>query len=230
MTKVCAFIFARGGSKGLPNKNILPIGGIPLVAHSIRIAKKINQIHSIYVSTDSSYIGDIAEEAGAHVIYRPFHLATDDSPEWLSWQHAINEVHKIYGSFDIFLSLPTTAPLRSVDDVQRSLKALQPDVDIVLTMSHARRSPWFNMVTLQESGTVNLVSPDGTINRRQDAPECFDLTTVAYVSRPQFILSANSMWDGNVAGVLIPPERAIDIDNQLDFQIATMIYEHGLQS
>ena len=86
------------------------------------------------------------------------------------------------------------------------------------------------MVTLQESGTVHLVSPDGSINRRQDAPDCFDLTTVAYVSRPQFILHANSMWDGNVAGVLIPPERAIDIDDQLDYRIATMIYEHGLQS
>jgi len=229
MTKVCAFVFARGGSKGLPDKNILPLGGIPLLVHSIQLAQKINKIHSVFVSTDSSRIGDIAEKAGAHVIYRPPHLATDDSREWLSWQHAINEVQTKHGSFDTFLSLPTTSPLRSVDDVERCLQALQPGIDIVLTMSHARRSPWFNMVTLQDTGKINLVSPELAINRRQDAPDCYDLTTVAYVSRPNFILESSSIWDGNATGVVIPPERAIDIDNPLDYRIATIIYELGLQ-
>jgi CMP-N-acetylneuraminic acid synthetase len=225
MTKTYAFVFARGGSKGLPRKNVLSIGGIPMLAHSIHSARALQEIDQIYVSTDCEEIASIASQYGAEVIIRPSELASDTASEWLAWQHAINSVAQSVGSFERFLSLPATSPLRKAEDVQNCLNALQAGVDMVITMTPAHRSPWFNMVTADPDGRVRLVAGDGAIKRRQDSRACFDMTTVAYVSRPEFILKASSIWDGSVVGVEIPRERSIDIDNALDFAIAQFLME-----
>ena len=111
--KTFAFIFARGGSKGLPGKNLLNLDGMPLLAHSIMIAKDIDKISRIFVSTDSPEIAEVGIRYGAEVIDRPIELAQDDSPEWMSWLHAINWVEGREGLFDCFVSLPATAPLRA---------------------------------------------------------------------------------------------------------------------
>jgi CMP-N-acetylneuraminic acid synthetase len=226
MTKTYAFIFARGGSKGLPKKNILPIGGMPMLAHGITIAHALQDVQKVYVSTDCEDIATIAKQYGAEVINRPPELASDAAPEWLAWQHAINFVIHSVGSFDRFLSLPATAPLRKPKDVENCLNALQEGIDMVITMTPSQRSPWFNMVTADSDGRVGLVAGDGDIKRRQDSQACFDMTTVAYVSRPEFILKASSMWDGSVVGVEVPRERSIDIDNDLDFAIARFLMEY----
>lgn len=220
-----AFIFARGGSKGLPKKNILPIGGIPMLAYGIRVAQGLKEIDRVYVSTDCDEIALIARSYGADIITRPSELASDTAPEWLAWQHAINSVAQSVGPFDRFLSLPATSPLRKPEDVQNCLNALRAGVDMVITMTPAHRSPWFNMVTADPDRKVKLVAGDGAIKRRQDSQACFDMTTVAYVSRPDFILKASSIWDGSVVGVEIPRERSIDIDNALDLEIARFLME-----
>jgi CMP-N-acetylneuraminic acid synthetase len=225
MTTTYAFVFARGGSKGLPRKNVLPIGGMPMLAHGIKTARSLQEIDRIYVSTDCEEIASIAKQYGAEVINRPSELASDTASEWLAWQHAINAVVKSVGSFDRFVSLPATAPLRKPEDVRNCLNALQAGIDMVITMTPAHRSPWFNMVTADSDGRVRLVAGDGGIRCRQDSQACFDMTTVAYVSRPEFILEASSIWDGSVVGVEIPQERSIDIDNALDFVIARFLME-----
>jgi len=228
--KFNAFIFARGGSKGLPKKNILKLGGIPLVAHSINHAKKIENINKIFVSTDNKEISEIAQKYGASVIDRPSDLAKDDSPEWLSWQHAIKYVFEKYGKFEGFVSLPTTSPLRSCEDIENCINNLNNNVDFVITISDSKRSPWFNMVTSKKDGNLKLVNEikNQTIIRRQDVPETFDITTVAYVSKTNFILNSESIWDGVVRGVKIPQKRAIDIDTKMDFEFAKYIYENNL--
>lgn len=225
MTRTFAFIFARGGSKGLPRKNILPIGGMPMLAHSIQIAKNLREVERIFVSTDCDEISSVALEYGADVIPRPSELASDTAPEWLAWQHAIQFVEHNFASFDCFLSLPATSPMKNSQDVQRCLDAFRPDVDMVITMSTAHRSPWFNMVTVDLNSKLKLVLGDGGITRRQDARKCFDVTTVAYVSRPEFILNSTSMWDGTVVGVEIPRHRSIDVDDKLDYEIARFLME-----
>lgn len=228
MDKTCAFIFARGGSKGLPRKNILPIAGHPLLVHGIIVAQQLHNIDGIYVSTDCDEIADIAKCAGAQVIKRPAELASDNAPEWLAWQHAIKIVEERSGQFDRFLSLPPTAPLRSRDDVDKCLNALLPDVDIVITMSSARRSPWFNMVKKETDNRVKILLENNYISRRQDSPECFDITTVAYAAKTSFILNSKRIWDGRVVGVEIPADRAFDIDTPLDFAIAKFVMEQWL--
>lgn len=225
MSKTCAFVFARGGSKGLPRKNILPIGGLPMMVHSIRIAQQLDKVEEVYVSTDCVEISAIAKDAGAKVIMRPAELAGDTASEWFAWQHAIKTVQDCHGSFEYFLSLPPTAPLRKLDDVEKCLSALSPDVDIVITMTPARRNPWFNMVSRDMTGLVNLVAGDGSVYRRQDSPDCFDITTVAYAAKANFVLGAQKIWDGRVAGVEVPVERALDIDTPFDFALAQFVME-----
>lgn len=224
-TRTLAFIFARGGSKGLPKKNILPIAGLPLLAHGIRIAKGLAEVERVYVSTDCQEIADVARQYDADVIDRPIDLASDTAPEWLAWQHAIAVARQSTGEFDRFLSLPPTAPLRNTEDVRKCLDALQGSTDAVITMTSSQRSPWFNMVTANHRNQVCLVAGDGAIRRRQDAPQCFDMTTLAYVARPAFVLRASGIWEGNVVGVEVPRERSIDIDTALDLQIARHLME-----
>tara|TARA_Y100001968_G_C19438650_1_gene761262 strand:+ start:984 stop:1691 length:708 start_codon:yes stop_codon:yes gene_type:complete len=221
-----AFIFARGGSKGIKNKNLLPINGTSLVGHSVLLAKGLNEVEKVYVSTDSNQIEKEALMHGADVIKRPIELATDEAPEWLAWQHAIKQATNKDGAFDIFLSLPPTSPLREPSDVRNCLNALTRKWDIVLTATNAQRNPWFNMVTIDSLGFTKLVCGDSSIARRQDAPHCFDLTTVAYVAKPDFILSAKSIWEGKVTTVNVPYERCIDIDNPMDFAIARFLMEN----
>lgn len=225
---IFAFIFARGGSKGIPFKNIVNLNGKPLIQYSIEIAKQMDQIQKIFVSTDCEKIKAVSLENDVEVIDRPPDLATDQSPEWLSWQHAIRTTKEKYGNFKYFLSLPATSPLRNKSDIEKCIYALNKNVDLVLTMTEAKRNPWFNMVKFSENGNLKLIINDKFISRRQDAPICYDLTTVAYFARPSFILKSKGIWDGKVAGVEIPNERAIDIDNLFDLEIASFFTKKNM--
>lgn len=229
--KVFAFVFARGGSKGLPGKNIRVLGNKPLLAWSIDTARSVDRIDEVFVSTDSVDIQNVARKYEAIVIERPPELASDVSPEWLSWQHAVKWAQQYYGSFDLFISLPATAPLRSNKDVEDCMDAMRDGIDVVVTMVDSHRNPWFNMVKRDSGGTVETVNKsDGSIVRRQDAPQTFDLTTVAYVARPQFVLESYSIWDGKVGAVEVPRERAVDIDTIEDFRYVEFLLMNKAES
>lgn len=228
---VYAFVFARGGSKGLPNKNIRKLRGKPLVAWSVELARSLPDVSRVYVSTDSPVIASIGSEHGAEVIDRPSHLASDDAPEWMAWQHAIEWVQNRGGSFDVFLTLPPTAPLRTSDDVARCLAALTDEFDVVVTMTESYRSPWYNMVLKNADGSIDqVIKSSRRIARRQEAPFTYDLTTVAYVAKPLFVLRAGSYWEGRVTGVMIPRSRAIDIDTEEDLVIAEALLSKQLEN
>ena len=218
-----ALICARGGSKGLPGKNIKPLGGIPLIGRSIQVAKQVSRIDRIIVSTDSEEIAEVAREYGAEVPFmRPEKLAQDNSSEWLVWQHALDFLKKNDSNIiDGLVNLPTTAPLRSVIDVENCLDEYEKgDVDVVITVTDAHRSPYFNMVTNDKDGYSSLVISGNNIVCRQDAPIVYDMTTVAYVIKPKFMQNSMGLFDGRIRSVKIPVERAIDIDTELDFRIA----------
>jgi N-acylneuraminate cytidylyltransferase len=224
---IVGYIFARGGSKGVPRKNIRHLAGKPLIAYAIETAKQSRYITRVIVSTDDPEIAGIAKRFGADVPFlRPSELAGDRSPEWLAWRHAIQEAKKESGKIpDIFVSIPTTSPLRDASDIDRCISCLQEsDADIVVTVKKADRSPYFNMVTLDGNGFAKVVMQAGsTLVRRQDAPTVYDMTTVAYASRPEFIIRAVGIFCGKVRVVEVPPERAIDIDTELDFRIAEFL-------
>jgi len=232
--RATAFIFARGGSKGLPGKNIRPLGDKPLIAWSIEHALAVKRIERVIVSTDSEDIAAVARDYGAEVPFiRPAELAQDNSPEWLAWRHALNYQRESGAFLEAMVSLPATAPLRLPIDIENCLDEYEKGgADMVITVTEAHRSPYFNMVKANVDGTVELViPPSSAIVRRQDAPIVFDMATVAYVARPEFVMTHTGAFQGRVRAVHVPVERAIDIDTLLDFQIAEClltIREHQL--
>lgn len=227
--KTVGFIFARGGSKGLPGKNVRLLAGKPLIAWSIEHALSVDRIERVLVSTDSEDIAEVARSYGAEVPFvRPAELARDNTPEWYAWRHALKHLLDKEGALpEMMVSLPATAPLRFSCDIENCLDEYEKsDSDVILTVTDAHRSPYFNMVKENADGTVGLViPPKRALVRRQDVPEVFDITTVAYVVRSEFVMSNESAFEGKVRRVYVPPERSIDIDTLLDFNIAEFLIQ-----
>lgn len=226
---IIGFIFARGGSKGIPRKNILPLAGKPLIAYAIETARSCQLIDRVVVSTDDQEIADVARQWGAEIPFmRPSELAQDDSPEWLAWQHAIKtlaDLDKGGQKLDVFVAVPVTAPFRHVEDLEACIETLlDGDADMVITVTRATHNPYFNMVVLDDRGYASVaMQPSVTVYRRQDAPIIYDMTTVAYAARPEFIMQSQGMFTGKVKAVVVPPERALDIDTMLDFEFAEFL-------
>ncbi len=228
--KTIAFIFARGGSKGIPRKNLQELGGKPLLGHAVECALAVASVERVIVSTDDEEIAAVARTFGADVPFlRPPELATDRAPEILAWQHALHEAEVRYGTFDVFLSVPTTAPLRAAEDLENVLQAFVPgETDFVITVTPARRSPYFNMVTVDEQGFARLAAEAGPhIANRQEAPPVFDMTTVAYAASPDYVKSGQGLFAGRVRAVTVPAERALDIDEPLDLEIARFLFSRS---
>lgn len=226
---IVGIIFARGGSKGIPRKNIKLLAGKPLIAYAIETAQAVPQIDRIVVSTDDAEIADVARRYGAEVPFmRPPELAQDNSPEWPSWKHALDMLGG-EAMVEAMISLPTTAPLRAPEDVENCITLLrESDADLVITMSPAHRSPYFNMVKLDDAGYASIViPPEVTFAGRQAAPKVYDMTTVAYAARSAHIRQANHAFEGKVRAVIVPTERALDIDTPFDFQIAEFLMSQG---
>ena len=220
-------ICARGGSKGVKDKNIRLVGDKPLIGISIEIAKKIKKITRILVSTDSKSIAKVGEKYGAEVPFiRPASLSQDDSPEWLVWRHAIEYLESLGEIFDGLVVLPPTAPLKTKKDILSCIHEYEVgNYDVVITASQCHRNPYFNMVERKNSGDISLVMDrEKKFNRRQDSPEVFDMTTVAYVVNPEFVKEKNGIFEGKIGMVEIPVERSIDIDTELDLKIANFLF------
>jgi len=224
-----ASIFARGGSKGLPGKNLLPLMGKPLLVWAIEQAQAVKDINRVIVSTDSPAIAEMARKHGAEVPFlRPAELSMDTSAEWLAWRHALEWIRKETGKLpDAMVVVPTTSPLRLPSDIEAALERFaEGNAEAVLTVTPARRNPCFNMVQKNCDGTVRLILPlDATVSRRQDAPEFYDISTLAYVVAPSFVLSSAGLFAGRVRVVEVPAERAVDIDNLTDFEFAEFLMQ-----
>ena len=226
--KTIAFIFARGGSKGLKRKNLLELGGISLVGRAVKQAFAVNGIERVMISTDDQEIADEAVAHGAECHFlRPDSLATDTASEWDAWRHAVEWVEQNLDSFDLFVSVPATSPLRRPEDIESAIQMYKEGgVEMVITGSAAERNPYFNMVKQGSNGEVSLVCTDKSITRRQDAPEIYDMTTVAYVTSPSYIKQYSNLWGGRTKISLVPKRRAADVDTLEDLTAARAV--HGL--
>jgi N-acylneuraminate cytidylyltransferase len=220
---VVAFIFARGGSKRLPRKNIRLLAGKPLIAYAIETAQASRYVQRVVVSTEDEEIAEVARAYGAEVPFmRPAELARDDVTVWASWQHAITELSK-EGKLDVTVVLPPPAPLRAAEDVDACIEHLMnSDADVVIAVKPAERNPYFNMVQIDEAGYAHLVIPTDKITR-QTVPPVYDITAVAFAARPAFVMRAKSLFEGKVRSVTVPAERGLDIDTELDFQFAEFL-------
>ena len=156
---------------------------------------------------------------------RPSELAEDGSPEWLVWRHAIEYLENDGETNFSLVVLPVTAPLRNTSDVDRCIEEFESsEADAVITVTEANRSPYFNMVNLDNNGYSSLViKPRDIVTRRQDAPEVFDMTTIAFIVSASFVKLNNNLFEGKVRSVMIPKERSIDIDTPYDMEIAEFL-------
>jgi N-acylneuraminate cytidylyltransferase len=224
---VYAWIFARGGSKGLPRKNVKLLDGRPLIAYAIETGLSSQLIDRVFVSTDDAEIAETARAHGAEVPFiRPAFLAEDHAPERLAWRHAVEWV-KTSGlpAMDVMVSLPPTAPLRTVAEVDRGINQFIEGVwDTVISVSKSNRHPSFNVVHVNCDGAVQLVMPlENKAARRQEFDPVYDIATAFYVTSPGFVLRTDSFWEGRVGAVEIPVEHAVDIDEALDFEFAEFL-------
>lgn len=227
--KIYAVIFARGGSKGIKNKNIKLFCGKPLISYSINSALKNKFISKVFVSTDSNKIKYISKKYGAEVPFlRPKKLSGDNSKEWHAWQHIVRYFKKIKDVPDIFISLPATSPLRNENDINECIKKFISNIrsDVLLTVTKSNRNPYFNMVKLKKNNFLEIVIKNKKhIANRQSAPKVYDVATLAYVSTPEYIMKSKKMFDGNVDFYEVSKVRSIDIDSKLDFDIAQYLYK-----
>jgi CMP-N-acetylneuraminic acid synthetase len=231
MKKLCT-ICARGGSKGIKNKNILTICGKPLIAHSILQARKSNLFDYVVVSSDSPTIREIALEWGAdYAIDRPSELASDTAAKLPAIQHAVLVAEEKLNQntpFDIIVDLDSTSPLRLVSDIQNAMIQFQKTIDAenLITAMAARRSPYFNMIELNKDGKVSLVKKmDPPPVRRQDAPACFDMNASIYMWKRSALFSNQGLFTDKTVLFVMPEERSIDIDSEFDLQIVKIIAE-----
>lgn len=228
MKRICT-ICARGGSKGVPDKNIRQLLGKPLIAYSIEQARDCGLFACIGVSSDSPKILSIAEVFGAdYVIERPAALATDQSAKLPAIQHCVREIEARSGiAFETMVDLDATAPLRLPEDIAGAVARQEAGgCANVITGCPAHRSPYFNLVEDDGHGFVRLCKPpNGAVVRRQDAPRCFDVNASIYVWSRETFFAADGVLTDRTALYEMPPARSHDIDSELDFEIVGFLMQ-----
>ena len=160
---------------------------------------------------------------------RPDYLASDTAAELDAWKHALTYLRDVESAMPaMMVSLPVTAPLRTAVDVSKAIQLFcTTDSDLVVAVSEAQRNPHFNML-IRDQDLYVLGNSSVNVSRRQDAPDYYDLSTVVYVASTKFVLGANRILDGKTRAIVIPKERALDIDEEIDFEIAEFLLEKRL--
>jgi len=225
-------ICARGGSKGVKNKNIRLLNGKPLIVYTIEQARGSGLFEHIIVSSDSDEILSTAEKAGAEVIFkRPAELASDSSGKLDVIKHALSSAENYYGKeFDYHVDLDATSPLRKIEDISFAFDQFKRDNnDVLITGSPSRRSPYFNLVECDDSGKVYLSKQlKDKVLRRQDSPACYDMNASIYIWKRETLLSLDTIFTEKTGLYVMPEIRSQDIDSALDFEIVEMIMREKL--
>jgi len=231
--KILAVIPARGGSKGLPGKNIRPLAGLPLIAHSIQMAKLCPQINRLIVSTDDKNIAAVAEQFGAETPFmRPADLARDDTPMWPVLRHALEAIeHAENSQYDFLILLDPTSPGRLPEDVAGALKKLmaKPEAAGIIGVSQPEFNPIWHCVTEHDGWMTDLIDTAGKYNRRQDVPSVYRINASLYIWKTDFVRREAEGWRHAPHLIYeIPEQRAIHIDDLNEFEMAELMIRHGL--
>lgn len=217
-------ICARGGSAGVPGKNIRPLLGKPLIGWTIEQALASRVADRVLVSTDSPEIATVAREFGAEVPFlRPADMATATAAKLPVIQHLVEWVEGQGSPVDTVIDLDPTSPLRDVQDIHDCVALLDDQTDLVITAYESDKNPYFNMVERREDGYVSLVcKPDGEVFGRQLAPRVFAMNASIYVWRRRALTA--SLWSSpRVRLHVMPRERSIDIDHPIDFDLVELL-------
>lgn len=221
-------ICCRGGSKGVPGKNIRPLHGKPLITFTIETAQGSALIDDLIISTDSREIADIAMDAGAKVPFmRPAELASDTANKWDVFRHAVEEYERENAvRVDYLVDMDVTVPLKTAEDIEGAINMALADnqAEVVITGYEPERNPYFNMMEIMPDGFAEIVKKsEKPIVRRQDAPEIYSLTPAAYVVKRSALYDYEHWSNARCKIHPIPRMRAIDIDTDFDFKLVEFL-------
>ena len=234
MKSLCV-ISARGGSLGLPGKNIRPLLDKPLIVWSIEQALATPGVDRVVVSTDSNEIAAIAKEAGAEIPFlRPDYLSNSSACKFDVFKHALSSCEKYYDEeYEFYLDLDCTSPTRDVSDIIACIdrfRDLRPKgIDGIFTICNARKNPYFNLLETDETGALKISKKiSSAIVCRQDAPPVFEHVASIYVISPEYIRSSSYLLDGHMEGYDIGAEKSLDVDSDFDFLLIEYLMRRKL--
>lgn len=224
--RILAIIPARGGSKGLPGKNIRELCGKPLIAWSIEHAQKSKYVDEIFISTDSQEIANVAEKYGAPCPeLRPAELARDTAPSSEFIVYTIQKLQKEGKSFDYFILLEPTSPLRDVEDVDKSIEIMvdNPEAESMMGVTKAEDTNPAFMVKLGENGMMIPFMGKAETLRRQDIPDAFYFEGTVYLSKCDAYVEKRAFYHDKTLPYIVPKWKSFEIDDIIDFTIIEAI-------
>jgi len=234
MANVLTIVPARAGSKGVPRKNLRPLGGIPLIAHVLRAAKACTTQMRLIVSTDSEEIKQAAENEGVDVPFlRPDSLAGDKIAAIAPIQHALDWMDQTGWRAEIVMAVHPTSPFLTPEILDQALDWMTADeeVDSVVAVRRIEHNHPFRSYAMDEASRLSPLTEytSEVFLQKQDRPDAYGFVGGLYVRRRELIEN----WDGTgfalgkrTQGVLVSSERAVDIDSELDMQIAQVVFDH----
>ena len=231
--RICT-ICDRGGSKGIPDKNLRLLMGRPLIGHSGRQALDCGLFDIVAISSDSETILEAAAAEGpVHPIRRPAELATDRADKTPVMRHAVDSVERETGfEFQTMVDLDATSPLRRTSDIQACIDMIEKDGHgNILTAMPARRSPYFNQLEQRENGRWGLSKPPAqVVTGRQRAPATFDMNASIYAWSRVSFMNGPELFSADTAVHVMPLERSWDIDEPIDLEVVAFLMERNAQT
>jgi CMP-N,N'-diacetyllegionaminic acid synthase len=232
--KILITICARGGSKGIPGKNIKLLNGKPLIGYSIDVAKQFQAVYAqtdIILSTDAEEIAQVAQNYGLNTTYRrPKHLATDSAGKIDAIQDILLWKEKNDGvKYDYILDLDVTSPLRNLNDICAAFDLIKTNTDAInlFSVSVANRNPYFNMVEQKENGFFSQIKKlEGPVQTRQSAPKVYDLNASFYFYRRSFFAIGYKGAITDKSIIYETPHICFDLDHSIDFEMISFLIEN----
>ncbi len=227
--KVLVIIPARGGSKGIPHKNIKELGDKPLICYSIDVARQLTSDENICVTTDDDAIIKVVEDYGLKVPFkRPDYLATDTCGSNEVLQHAYQFYQEKGVQYDLIVLLQPTSPFRRIDDVIGSIDLYEPSLDMVVTVKETAANPYYNCYEEDSNGYLVVSKGDGQIMRRQDAPPAYEWNGAVYVINPIRLMEVGLAGLTKVKKYVMDDLHSIDLDTMFDWKVAELVLREKL--
>lgn len=227
MNETCSTLYiipARGGSKGIPGKNIKMIAGHPLLHYSLKVARELAPDTHVILSTDDDAIRAVAEAEGLKVDYRrPAVLGGDNVGSREVILDVMDYADRKGIGYDKIVLLQPTSPLRTVEDVRGCLALYSQDVDMVVSVTEAACNPYYDCFETAADGYLHVSKGDGLLTRRQDAPKAWQYNGAVYVINPQSIRERGLGQFTRRIPYVMPRERSLDLDTPLDWMILEQV-------
>lgn len=227
--KILVIIPARGGSKGIPHKNIKPLNGKPLIHYTIDVARGVVKDTDICVSTDDPEIIKCVEDYGLKVPFvRPAELATDTAGTYEVLLHALDFYEKQGRHYDVVLLLQNTSPFRTAEHVKEALELYRKDIDMVVSVNKTKTNPYYNCFEENQEGFLKKTLDSTSFVRRQDAPVTYEYNGAIYVINPEQMKKMPLGKFTRRVKYVMDDLHSVDLDNMIDWKFAEFIQKEGL--